>query len=169
MDTIARRDGVHRRPAPLRTILIALAAALCVTLLPATPAEAADARTAGEIRNRVEYLINRDRARHGLRRLRVSSRMQFYATDHAARMSSAGTIFHDVSGLTYEVLRSATAWGENVGMTASTDAARAAHRMFMNSPGHRANVLHRRWTHMGIGIVKRNGTTYIVERFADGT
>ena len=154
---------------PLRAAVVGIIAALCLTLVPATPAQAADARTAAEIRNRIEYLINRDRDRNGLRRLRVNERMQYYAKDHASRMARAGMIFHDVTGLGAEVLRSATGWGENVGMTSATDAARQAHRMFMQSPGHRANVLDRDWTHMGIGVVKRNGTTYVVERFADAS
>ena len=148
-------------------MIAAVIAALCLTLLPATPAAAADSRTSAEIRNRVEYLINRDRARYGLRRLRVNARVQYYATDHARRMAAAGTIFHDVTGLRTESLRSATSWGENVGLTTASDAARHAHSLFMNSTGHRENILRRRWTHMGIGVVKRNGTTYIVQRFAD--
>lgn len=170
MDTTARRDGVLPGPARhigLRALIIGLIATLCLTLLPAAPAAAADRRTAAEIRNRVEYLINRDRARLGLRRLRVSSRVQYYATGHAKTMAVAGTIFHDTTGLRAESLRSATAWGENVGMTSSSDAARHAHRLFMSSSGHRANILRPRWTHMGIGVAKRGGTTYIVQRFAD--
>lgn len=166
----ARRDGVLPGPArssAVRGAVVGVIAALCLTLLPATPAHAADSRTVGEIRNRVEYLINRDRARHGLRRLRVSSRVQYYATDHARKMASVGTIFHDVTGLQAESLIGATAWGENVGRTSSTDAARHAHKLFMSSTGHRANILKRRWTHMGIGIAKRGNYTYIVQRFAD--
>lgn len=148
-------------------MIVGVIAALCLTLLPANPAAAADRRRAAEIRDRVEYLINRDRSRHGLRRLRVSARVQYYARDHAKRMATVGTIFHDVTGLRSESLRSATSWGENVGMTTSSDAARHAQRLFMSSTGHRANILKARWTHMGIGVAKRNGRTYIVQRFAD--
>lgn len=148
-------------------MIVGLIAALSFTLLPATPAHAADSRTAAEIRDRVEYLINRDRARYGLRRLRVSPRIQYYATDHARKMAAAGTIFHDVTGLRIESLAGATAWGENVGKTTATDAARHAQSLFMGSTGHRANILKPRWTHMGIGVAKRNGATYIVQRFAD--
>lgn len=165
--TARRQVGVPGAARSVRPVIIAMVAALCLTLLPATPAAAADTRSVGDIRDRVEYLVNRERARHGLRRLRVSSRVQYYATDHARLMARAGTIFHDVTGLQGETLRSATAWGENVGMTTAPDAARHAHRLFMNSSGHRANILKPRWTHMGIGVAKRNGTTYIVQRFAD--
>lgn len=170
MDTTARRFGVLPAQAAsswVRFVVVGIAAALCLTLLPAAPAHAADRRTVAEIRNRVEYLVNRDRDRHGLRRLRVSSRIQYYATDHARRMAAAGTIFHDFTGLGAETLVRATAWGENVGHTTATDAARHGHSLFMGSTTHRANVLRRRWTHMGIGVAKRGGTTYIVQRFAD--
>ena len=148
-------------------MIVAVVAALFLTLAPAAPAAAADSRTPAEIRDRVEYLINRDRARYGLRRLRVSSRVQYYATDHARRMAAAGTIFHDLTGLRSESLVGATSWGENVGMTTASDAARHAHSLFMSSTGHRANILKPRWTHMGIGVAKRNGRTFIVQRFAD--
>ena len=39
--------------------------------------------------------------------------------------------------------------------------------MFMNSSSHRANILSRRMTHMGIGVAKRGNYTYIVQRFID--
>jgi uncharacterized protein YkwD len=169
MDRATHRIGVLPSPAGsarLRLLIIGLAVALSMTLVPASPAHAADHRKAAQIRDRVEYLVNRARVNHGLRRLRVSSRLQYYATDHARTMAVTRTIFHDTSGLRTESLRNATAWGENVGMTSSTNAARHMHGMFMKSAGHRANVLKPGWTHMGIGVAKRGGRTYIVQRFA---
>ena len=147
-----------------RSLIIALATALVLPLLPATPADAADARTVAEIRNRIEYLVNRQRAQHGLGRLRPHDRTQYWARDHSQDMGRAGTIYHD-SRLGSEVPARASAYGENVARTTAADAARAAMRMFMASSGHRQNILYSRWSRMGIGVAKRGGYTYITQRF----
>lgn len=147
-------------------LVIAVVVAVTVSVAPATPAEAAPSEA--EIRDRLEYLINRARARHGLRRLTVDLTVQRYAKGHAKLMASSGTIFHDPA-LGLEVLVGATAWGENVGYTSQAKPAKTLHSMFMNSTLHRANVLRARWTHMGIGIERRNGRVYAVQRFADAT
>jgi uncharacterized protein YkwD len=152
------------RPVLTRALIVALVTAVILPLLPATPADAADARTAAEIRNRIEYLVNRERARHGVGRLRRHDRTQYWARDHSREMARARRIYHD-SRLAYEVPAKARAYGENVARTTASDAARAAMRMFMASSGHRDNILYRRWGRMGIGVAKRGNYTYITQRF----
>lgn len=152
----------------LRRLAVALVLALSITLLPATPAQAIDARMYYEIRDRIEYLINRERIKRGLRALRVNDTTQYYARRHAISMSRRGTIYHDPN-LANEVPGGCTAIAENVAMTPATDAARNAMTMFMNSSSHRSNILARRMTHMGIGVAKRGNYTYIVQRFIDRT
>ncbi len=152
------------RPVLTRALIVALVTAMLLPLLPATPADAADARTAAEIRNRIEYLVNRERARQGLRRLRPHDRTQYWARDHSREMARARRIYHD-SRLAYEVPAKATSFGENVARTTAPDAAGAAMRMFMASSGHRQNILHRPWRRMGIGVAKRGDYTYITQRF----
>lgn len=150
----------------MRHLVVALVVVLAATLTPAAPASAIDRRTPAEIRNRVEYLINRQRVRHGLRRLRVSDKTQYWARDHARDMARRGAIYHD-SNLGSEVPGGCGAIAENVGRTTADDAARSTMSMFMNSTAHRDNILKRRMTHMGIGVAKADGYTYIVQRFID--
>ena len=152
------------RPVLTRSLVIALVTAIVLPLLPATPADAADARTVAQIRNRIEYLVNRQRAQHGQNRLRSHDRTRYWARDHSREMGRAGTIYHD-SRLGYEVPARASAYGENVARTSASDAARAAMRMFMASSGHRQNILYGRWSRMGIGVAKRGNYTYITQRF----
>lgn len=147
-----------------RSLIIALATAMVLPLLPATPADAADARTAKQIKNRIEYLINRERARHSVGRLRPHARTRYWAKDHSREMARARRIYHD-SRLAYEVPRNARAFGENVARTTANDAARAAMRMFMASSGHRRNILYGQYRRMGIGVAKRGNYTYITQRF----
>src|SRR5687768_13356686 len=117
-----------------------LAICLAVTGLlswAATPASAASSLPAAEIRDRLEAFINRDRAEHDLRRLRVSLYIQRHARSHAIHMANGDGIYHD-SQVQSEVPDAATAWAENVGRTTAQAVARRLHRLFMNSPSHRA-------------------------------
>lgn len=53
-------------------------------------------------------------------------------------------------------------WGENIGMGGSVQ---AIHQAFMNSSGHRANILSAGFTHMGAGVVRQGGRLYVAEEF----
>ena len=152
------------RPVLTRSLIVALITAMVLPLLPATPADASDARTIAQIRNRIEYLVNRERARRGLGRLRPHDRTQYWARDHSRDMGRSRSIYHDPR-LGSEVPARARAYGENVARTTASDAASAAMRMFMASSGHRDNILYTRWRRMGIGVAKRGGYTYITQRF----
>lgn len=154
------------RPVLLRRFAVVLVLVLSATLVPATSASAIDNRTPREIRNRIEYLINRQRVRHGLRRLRVNTKTQYWARDHAKEMARKRSIYHD-RNLGSEVPRGCGAIAENVGMTSAGDAAKNAMSMFMNSTSHRSNILNKRMSHMGIGVAKAGNYTYIVQRFVD--
>lgn len=48
---------------------------------------------------------------------------------------------------------------ENVGYGESVE---AVHRQFMGSSGHRANILDRRMTHLGVGVARGGGHTWVV-------
>lgn len=153
---------------PVTVVLAALAALVMVTSLWATPASAADASSASDMRDRIEYLVNRERARHGLGRLRVSLYTQRRSRGHSEDMAAAGGIYHD-SNVPNECPDGTRAWGENVARTVSDHAPRTVHSMFMDSSSHRSNVLNPRWTHMGIGVKKSGDYTYVTQRFIDKT
>ena len=150
----------------VRHIAAVLVLILAATLFSASPAEAVDRRTPQQIRNRMEYLINRKRVNHGLRKLRVSEKTQYYARRHARNMEERRTIYHDPN-LYNEIPSGCYAWAENVGSTSADNAARTAMSMFMNSSSHRSNILSKRMTHMGIGIAKGGGKVWVVQRFVD--
>jgi uncharacterized protein YkwD len=152
-------------PIRLAAVAVTMVLTMLALLLPmAEPASAVDRRTPAKIRDRIEYLINRDRARAGLPKLRVHANTQYYARSHSRQMARRGRLWHD-SNLRNEIPRGARAWGENVGRTSASDAAARSHYLFMSSSAHRANIMRRGWTHMGIGVAKRNGRTYITHRF----
>lgn len=140
---------------------------LLITLVPATPSQAADRRTVERIQTIMERKINRAREVRGLRPLKVHRRLEYWATDHAAYMARHRTLVHDsLTRLRLEAPPTAVTFSENITRNRAANAAKRAHRMFMRSRPHRANILDRRAAHMGVGVVKRGRYTYIVQRFA---
>jgi len=139
--------------------------------VPATAAEAcpyADAR-AGQVSNvalgrATHCLVNRERERRGLRRLRGNWRLSLAARRHSrdmvrrsyfAHLSLSGTPFERrVRGTGY--LRSVGRWtiGENIAWGGGRRSSpRMNVRAWMESPSHRRNVLARRFRELGVGVV----------------
>ena len=108
-------------------------------------------------------LVNKRRAAHDLRRLRGDKDLR-EAAQRYARDMVAGGFFGHVSpggGDLVDRLRASgfispeEAWfvGENIAWGAGRRGTpRAIVRSWMNSPSHRANILQRRFRHVGIGV-----------------
>lgn len=104
--------------------------------------------------------LNRERSARGIHRLAVRSDLVRVARAQAARMASRTSLYHNPN-LTRDV-RNWRWVGENVGY--GPDAARI-HTAFMNSPAHKANIVDRDYTEIGIGVVVRNGRVWVAEVF----
>jgi uncharacterized protein YkwD len=109
--------------------------------------------------------INDVRAAHGLNRLRASSLLRSAATRHGNSMGSRGYFRHELHKKSRWVTFSTwihwywpgpeyTVWtaGENLAWGAPDLSTRDTVRMWMNSPGHRANILGA-WRRIGVAIV----------------
>lgn len=107
---------------------------------------------------------NEARAAAGLKPLRMSSSLVDYARSHSALMLQAGKIFHteDLATVANERVPQWQRAGENVGVGGSVE---SLHDAFMNSPGHRANVLGD-YNYVGMGVVQGSGRMYITQFFA---
>jgi len=154
------------RPVLNLPLAILVTLVLVGSVFTASPAEAADSRHHTDIRDRMYYQVNRERGRHGVRKLKVNAKTQQYARKHALRMANQRRVFHASA----KQLRGGTpantcAWAENVVRTPASNAVRHSMDMFMASSGHRANILNGRLTHMGFGVAKKGKYTYIVQRF----
>lgn len=84
------------------------------------------------------------------------------AANWAQQMAAANTLSHNPD-LSTQVPPGWTALGENVAQ-GQPDAA-AVHQAWMDSPGHRANVLGD-YTDIGVAFLSASGTTWAVEVFA---
>lgn len=116
-------------------------------------------RTRKRVRRAVVCLVNAERAEHGLPKLRTSRKLERAAARHTADMRRRAYLAHsapdgpDLAGR----LRKARYWpatgGENIAAgTGPLSTARATIEAWMESEGHRANVLDRRFKEIGVAL-----------------
>jgi uncharacterized protein YkwD len=109
-------------------------------------------------------LINKQRARRGLRKLRLNARLSAAARRHTLDMVKRNYFSHTsrtgsdvVDRLTRTgYMRGARAWtvGENLAWgSGGRSTPREIVAAWMKSSGHRANILQRRFREIGIGVV----------------
>jgi uncharacterized protein YkwD len=111
--------------------------------------------------------INKERGASNLPILRQSRPLTDLARNHSAEMARRNILSHEsAAGKSFtDRLTDAgvpfAANGENVARS-GTFVADLIHQSFMESPGHRENVLSRDFDEAGIGIVRGPGNTYFV-------
>lgn len=158
---------MHRfvvRSAPSRRLLVALLAAMASLLMAGavsvSAAAPAHAYAHDSRERRLVGWVNKERARAHLRPLAARSDLQTVAQRWAGRMAAANRLSHNPR-LTRQV--HSYRWvGENVGYGPQLGTVHAA---LMRSPGHRANVLNRAYTQVGVAVVVRGGRVWVVEVF----
>jgi len=106
--------------------------------------------------------INASRSANGLAPLSVDGGLRNHARVHTQDMMDAGNIYHSTSA----ELKAAggSGWsklGENVGRGGTVD---SLHTAFMNSPGHKANILGD-YNYAGIGTGTLEGVLYVTVVF----
>ena len=153
MSTFTATSPAKKRSvgALLAIVLLAIAAAGCMP---------ADAKT---FLDRTHSL----RSSHGVRALKENDTLTKKAEAWAQHMASTGRLEHSnlSSGLSSLNWRSL---GENVGYSSPTsNTLLTIHNLFVNSAGHRANLLNSKFTHMGVGVDKDSrGRIWVAEVFA---
>jgi uncharacterized protein YkwD len=127
------------------------------------PPAAPPAPTASGYENVLLREINQVRSQNGLGALRTSRALAEAAEFHSRSMATRGFFAHesaDGSSFWKRVerfypSRGFNYWsaGENLAYGSPSMSADGAVRAWMNSPGHRANILSTSWTEIGIGAV----------------
>jgi uncharacterized protein YkwD len=130
------------------------------------------------LEQQIVALVAQERAGRGLGSLSVDEALTQAARDHSRDMQQ-NAYFSHVSptagqrSLTDRYLRATgkgscrARLGENIYHASFTDA-QSAHDAFMNSEGHRENVLRREWKRVGVGIhVTPDGQFWVTEMFSD--
>ena len=150
-----------------------LLAVLTGLLIAASPAAAEQACTAGnatpavaskrEIVRATLCELNRERAHSGLRALKLNKKLSRAARLHVRDMTRRNYFSHDTLGGGSFVdrirrqgyLRGARSWivGENLAWgSRKYSRPSVIMRMWMNSPGHRANILNASFKEIGVGV-----------------
>ena len=129
-----------------RTVCCTAAVALCVT-------SAADAATQSEREAALLQVVNETRVAHGVQPLQVDAQLGRAARHHSLSMLRRNVFAH---GAFRARLASYAArgprFGENLAWGVGTLAgAHAIVRMWLGSPGHRANLLRPGFSRVGIG------------------
>ncbi len=132
---------------------------------PATPAPPAGIRA--EEATMLE-LVNQERARVGVAPLKLHLKLSEVARLKSEDMATNNYFSHQspTYGSPFEMMRSFgitySMAGENLALAGSVQ---RAHNALMNSPGHRANILNARYTHIGIGMVQGSRGQYYTQMF----
>lgn len=132
--------------------LLALGTGLALSLVPpkAAPLPAPDLHP---IEARVVERTNAQRARHGLRPLSVDPWLLTSARRHAAWMTNSRSMTHTSQSV-----------GENIAMGQNSSA--EVINSWMNSSGHRANILNPGYTRIGVAAYcTPSGTIYWCQQF----
>ena len=138
---------------------------------------APDAENVRQVEQSVLCLLNAERTKRGLKRLKENDRLGRAADKHSKDMVGRGFFDHDSPGGTSPsdrikdagYLKGARGWsvGENIAYgTGSYATPREIVEGWMESPGHKRNILHSAFTEIGVGVAlgapgkSRNGATY---------
>lgn len=135
--------------------------------LPEQTPEEDNGSSQGDYASQVVALVNAERAKYGLSALKVDSRVQQAAQVRAAETvqsfshtrpngSSFSTALTE-AGVSY------TRSGENIAYGQSTP--QQVVQAWMNSSGHRANILNESFTTIGVGYTVSGGTAYWAQLF----
>jgi len=119
--------------------------------------------SADQLEHTVLCLVNRERTSRGLSRLRSNRRLERAARGHSRHMVDRKFFSHDSPGGAsllervrkrgYNSPRGTTV-GENIAWGSGSYATPAGIvESWMRSPGHRANILHRSFREIGVGVV----------------
>jgi uncharacterized protein YkwD len=116
----------------------------------------ANSRPRPDLEAKMLELVNRERIAAGLRPLAPDPELTDVARRHSADMFARGYFAHDTpegldpfARMRAAQVRYVTA-GENLALAPTLQ---VAHNGLMNSPGHRANILHPQFGRLGVGIM----------------
>ncbi|MGC4953603.1 CAP domain-containing protein [Actinomadura citrea] len=160
--TVAKRPAKHTTKRPPKK-------KRPTTPAPRSTAPGSGGSGGGTLAQQVVSLTNAERAKNGCGALTVDSRLQAAAQGHSDDMVARDFFDHtNPSGknpgdrITAAGYRWST-YGENIAYGQRTPA--AVMSAWMNSSGHRANILNCRFKNIGGGVTLKSGTPYWTQNF----
>lgn len=160
--------GISRKKTNImrRTRIALTRVALVATFLMAFTALApSPAHAATTPRARMYHVTNNSRVSNGVREVGIHYTISKLARKHSIAMANRGSIFHTTNPSSFYLkgVKWST-WGENVGVTGGTITGMQS--AFMNSPGHRSNILNRGFHRVAVGTYRdANGLLWVTVFF----
>ena len=134
----------------IRLLVIAFAASFFLVSLPAaTPAVAAT--STAKMQEQIKTLHNKTRASHKKQALKANTCLQTAAKAQANAQAKAKKMFHQNLRPLLKKCKVSRV-GENVAYGYTSAA--SVHKAWMNSPGHKKNILEGRYNRAGFGVTK---------------
>jgi uncharacterized protein YkwD len=154
--------SIRPRRSPIALALVVALASFITLAAPARVAAWSSGTFSSASERELIALTNRSRASAGLRSLRVDSTLTSVARWRSKDMIDRDYFSHDIPGYgsVFKKLDSKgycyRLAGENIGWNTYPDdqATAAIHQMFMDSAGHRENILGKAWEVIGVGAYK---------------
>ncbi len=154
----------HARRAILGTLAIVCGAVLFLMIT------ATEANAQSDLEQCFLDKINAERAAVGAPTLQWAEDLAPYTREHSADMAATGDLYHSSNSQMDAVLPDSWhAWGENVGYISTVDCD-AMHEGFMNSTGHRDNLLNGTYRFGATGVhIDGNGWLWTTHVFFAAT
>lgn len=106
--------------------------------------------------------MNAERKAKGLGTMKLDPELGKVGKKHTVEMIKANSLHHTS---TTQLKRRVTNWvtlGENVGVGSTVD---SLHTAFMNSPAHKANIMHGKFNNVGVGVKSAGGRMWVTVIF----
>jgi len=147
-----------------KTLGIVLSVLVGLLLLGAAPAGAASGSCYKYSSSERSFAkkINNARNNAGKRGLKLDPQLSQVATKQAKAMAWKNVLFHTPSAKLRRRVTNWTTLGENVGFGSTVT---QLHRLFMNSPVHKANIVNGGFRFVGVGVVKAHGYKWVTVVF----
>lgn len=144
----------------LLSALVVLAVAATLLVLPTAPADASTCALNTAAEKDSVTRINSERKSRSIRTLATNTELRTVARNWSLTMCKQGKLYHNPK-LGSQV-KNWRVVGENVGRGSTVS---SIHTAFMKSPGHRANILDKRYTQVGVGVYKKGSTLWLTQVF----
>jgi uncharacterized protein YkwD len=150
---------------PQRGLATGLAAVLVGAIVPLTTAASASASSCYSYKlseKKFARKTNAARSRAGLSKLHLDPQLSRVSRFHTGEMVKDHSLYHTTET---QFDRRVTNWavvGENIGYGGGVD---SLQRAFMKSPAHHANIMHKGYRYLGVGVIKKNGLMWVTVEF----
>jgi uncharacterized protein YkwD len=141
---------------PLGRALAVLISLLLFFGVSTVPASAVNGREM-----KLYHKINNARSNRGIAKLKLGARISKKAHKHSVNMAQKGELFHSCLPCKFQGWN----WHYLAENVAKAETVKQAHKMLMNSPAHRDNILGTQFKKVGVGVVKARGKLWVTEIF----